>query len=79
MVEYLESPYRLVFEPLSWQERGLAQTASGYGGKMASSHVAVLPDGRKRRVYVTQWSNAGSAWIQLGKRRLVLRDCDRIE
>ena len=53
--------------PLWFHLRGLSQMASGYGSRLVSARVAVLSDGRKRRVYVTQWSNAGTAWIVVDK------------
>lgn len=59
-------------KPLEFHKRGLQETASGYGMRLTSARVAVLKDGRKRRVYVTQFSNAGTAWIHLdGVRRIV--------
>jgi hypothetical protein len=47
---------------LWWQEKGLSYTASGYGAKIPSARMVYI-DGRWRRVYVTQYGNAGSAWI----------------
>lgn len=72
-VQYLESPYELIDRPLWWQKAGLTQTQSGYGAKLTSSRCVKLPDGKVRRVYVTQYSNAGSAWIILNGARLYLR------
>lgn len=71
-IEYLEEPYELVERPLWWHKQGLTQTASGYGKKLTSSRCVKLPDGRERRVYITCYSNAGSAWIILGGKRLWL-------
>ncbi len=48
--------------PLWWQEKGLQQTASGYGRKLATRHM-VKWSGRWRRVYVACFSNAGTAYI----------------
>jgi hypothetical protein len=48
--------------PLWWQERGLNYTASGYGNRIPSRHM-VRWQGRWRRVYVCQYSNAGTAYI----------------
>jgi hypothetical protein len=73
MIEYLPEPYELLDRPLWWHKQGLAQTASGYGAKLTSSRCVRLPDGRVRRVYVTQYSNAGSAWIMLDGKKLLLR------
>jgi hypothetical protein len=56
--------YTVIDDPLPWQERGLQQTASGYGAKLTSRFsVQIDGDKRKRRVYITRWSNAGSAWF----------------
>lgn len=69
---HLEEPYEYVDRPLWFHTAGLQQTASGYGRKLTSPRMVKLPDGRLRRVYVTQFSNAGTAWIVLdGVRRLV--------
>ena len=68
----LEEPYEIIDQPLRWHLQGLSQTASGYGKALTSRHCVRLPDGRVRRIYVTQYSNAGTAWIRLdGARRLV--------
>jgi hypothetical protein len=55
----------LLYRPLPFHIAGLQQTASGYGRKLTSPHVVRLPDGRERRVYVTCFSNAGTAWVVL--------------
>jgi len=73
MVDYLPEPYEIVDVPLWWQRAGLSQTASGYGAKLNSGRVVKLRDGRTRRIYITQFSNIGSAWIILDKKRLYLR------
>lgn len=75
-IEYLDDRYpgyELRDRPLPWQLRGLQQTASGYGARLTSGYMARLPDGRMRRVYVTQFSNAGSAWVTVDGRRYYLR------
>lgn len=72
-VDYLDQEFERIYRPLWWHEQGLQQTASGYGSKLTSAYVARLADGRERRIYVTQWSNAGSAWINLdGRKRWLL-------
>jgi hypothetical protein len=65
--------YKTVERPLWYHKRGLSQTSTGYGRKLTSSKCAVLPDGTVRRVYVTCFSNAGTAWIILKGRPVVLR------
>lgn len=59
---------RVKVKALPWQEMGLSYTASGYGKKIPTRYMVHL-GGRWRRVYVTQYSNAGSAWVvESGKR-----------
>ena len=48
--------------PLWWQEQGLMFTASGYG-KRIPTRTMVRYQGKWRRVYVCQYSNAGTAYI----------------
>jgi len=69
---YLTQEYEIVYKPLWWHEKGLSQTASGYGSKLTTSKCVKLQDGRMRRVYVTQWSNAGTAWIFLDGMKLIV-------
>ncbi len=52
----------LIYDPLTWQEDGLQQTASGYGRKL-TTHWKIEYMGRKYRVYCTCISNAGSCWF----------------
>lgn len=70
----LDIPFTFVDAPLPWQERGLTQTASGYGKKLTSSRMVRLEDGRVRRVYVTCYSNIGTAWIVLDGLKRIVRD-----
>jgi hypothetical protein len=63
-------------KPLPWQRDGLHETASGYGAKLTSRRCVRLPDGKVRRVYMTIYGNAGSAWITYQGRKLYLRDTD---
>jgi hypothetical protein len=72
-LEYLAEPYEFIDRPLWFHVRGLSQTQSGYGTKLASSRCVKLPDGRIRRVYVTCYSNSGTAWINLDGKRLIVR------
>jgi hypothetical protein len=64
-INYLPQPYEFFDKPLWWHKQGLSQTASGYGKRLTSRRCIKLPDGRIRRVYVTIYSNAGTAWIVL--------------
>lgn len=60
-------------QPLWWHKQGRQQTASGYGTKLISSRMVRL-EGETiwRRVYVTQWSNSGSAFVRLGGKQLYI-------
>lgn len=71
---YLAEPYTFEDRPLWWHKAGLSQTTDGYGGKLTSSLVVRLADGRVRRVYITCWSNSGTAWVILGGKQLIVRD-----
>lgn len=70
----LDRPYQIIDRPLWFHTAGLQETASGYGSRLRSARCVQLPDGRIRRVYVTQWSNAGTAWIRLDGVRRIVRD-----
>src|SRR5574343_490810 len=48
--------------PLWWHEKGISFTASGYGLRIPSPYM-VRFNGKWRRVYICQISNAGSAFI----------------
>jgi hypothetical protein len=50
------------YAPLWWHLRGLSQTASGYGRRLATPHL-VQYGGRWRRVYCAVYSNAGTCYI----------------
>lgn len=51
-----------------------SRTASGYGSKLPTSKMIRLADGKWRRVYVCCYSNAGSAYIVLNGRNVLLSD-----
>lgn len=76
-VEYIAEPYTLVDRPLWWHEQGLQQTSSGYGRKLTSSRCVRFGDGIERRVYITQFSNAGTAWIKANGRAFVVLSSDQ--
>lgn len=67
-------PVAILDRPLWWHRRGLSQTASGYGSRLTSPRVAVLPGGHHRRIYVTRWANAGTAWVVVARERVLLRE-----
>jgi hypothetical protein len=59
---YLHCSVPVKIAPLWFHTRGLQQTASGYGSKLATQYM-VQWSGRWRRVYVACYSNAGTAYI----------------
>lgn len=77
-VRYLDDTfpgYTMVDKPLWWHLRGLSQTASGYGRKLTSSRCVLLPgEKRPRRIYVTCFSNCGTAWVTVKGLEYVVRD-----
>jgi hypothetical protein len=48
--------------PLWWHERGLSQTATGYGKRIATATM-VRYNGKWRRVYCCIYSNVGTCYI----------------
>lgn len=73
MAKYIEiNPSEQVYSPLWWHERGLSQTASGYGSKLTSSYK-VPYNGRLYRVYYSQFSNAGTAYIIVKGEKIIIR------
>ena len=63
--------------PLWWHKAGLSFTASGYGARIPSDRMVRLAGDRPgifRRVYVTIYSNAGTAWVVRNGARVVLPD-----
>ena len=75
-VEYVPNDFilKVVSDAPEWLERGLQQTASGYGKKLISRFMVHCADNRKRRVYITQFSNCGSAWLNIGGVKKHLHD-----
>ena len=58
----------LVYDPPEWMARGLQENASGYGRRLNSGRKIHF-NGRLYRIYVTCFSNAGTAWFTAkGKR-----------
>lgn len=56
--------YTTIYSPLEWQRAGLNKTASGYGKKIPTTEMINFA-GRKRRIYVDVYSNAGSCYFML--------------
>ena len=51
--------------PMPWHTAGLTYTRSGYGSKIPTPHMVKLPGGKRwRRVYVSIWSNSGTAYVE---------------
>lgn len=66
---------------LSWQQKGLSYTATGYGAAIPTSRMIAFTEkngklGRPRRIYCTVYSNSGTCWIRYGKQRLIVRESD---
>lgn len=55
---------------LGWQKAGLSYTASGYGAKIPTGRMVKCSDGRTRRVYCITYSNSGSLYIIIGRKRV---------
>ena len=75
-IQYVPDDFILTVadRPLDWQRKGLQYTASGYGDKIPSRIVIQCADRRWRRVYISQFSNAGSAYLLINRQRLYLHD-----
>lgn len=67
--------------PLERQRKGLQYTASGYGDKIPSRYMVQCADHRWRRVYISQFINAGSAYLLINCQRIYLHDyqLDRVK
>lgn len=56
---------------LPWQEQGLQETATGYGKRLNSGYMIDF-EGRLRRVYITQYTNAGTAWFHYRGQKIII-------
>jgi hypothetical protein len=80
VIEYVEPVETRISEPT--MRRGVGggvrypgQGVDGYGRKIASRYmVRLLDSGTWYRVYITQISNAGSAWIMRRGKKLFIQD-----
>lgn len=52
------------------------RSKTGYGNKIGTSWELKLKDQKWRRVYIVQWSNAGSAYIVVAGKKLFLGSYD---
>ena len=57
--------------PLWWHDKGLSQTASGYGRKLTTRYKIVY-QGRPYRIYATCCSNVASHYIVVKGQKLFL-------
>ena len=70
---------KLVVRELPWQVAGLQQTASGYGSRLTSRYKVQVPgEHQERRVYVTCWSNSGTAWFTVRGTRYLVPESARL-
>lgn len=60
-----------IYAPLWWHTKGLQQTSTGYGAKLATPYK-VLYDGKLRRVYCRCFSNTGTLYIMQGKNKVII-------
>lgn len=65
------TPDAVADKPLPHHEAGLSYTASGYGTRIPTTKV-VKVGSRWHRVYVRQFSNAGTAYIIKDRRERLL-------
>lgn len=61
----------LIDSPLWWHDKGLSQTATGYGGKLTTRYKIAF-NGKKYRVYATCISNCTSLWFTASGKRYLL-------
>lgn len=73
-IQYLKN-FTFIDRPLWWHNQGLSQTASGYGRKLTSSRCVKTADGKVRRVYVTCYSNSGTAWVTIKGEQWIVNEC----
>ena len=59
--------------PLWWHLKGLSYTASGYGSKIPTPTMVLLPGcNRWRRVYCMIYSNAGTCYVLRKGERVIV-------
>lgn len=59
----------LIVDQPEWMQRGLTQTASGYGKKL-NSGLKISFNGKLYRLYTTIFSNNGSIWFIVKGRKI---------
>lgn len=76
-IRYLDRPFTVKDAPLWFHVRGLTETATGYGGRLRSARmIRIVGETRWRRVYVMQYSNAGTAYVRVKGDVLIIRNSD---
>lgn len=68
---YVADENDFVDRPLWFHNRGLSQTATGYGKRLTSSRCLWF-NGRLHRIYVCCFSNSGTAYIESKNRKIVV-------
>lgn len=63
---------QLIQSSLPWQERGLMETATGYGSKLTTIYK-INVSGKLYRVYCALFSNAGTCFITLRGERIIIK------
>jgi hypothetical protein len=61
----------LVEDRPAWMQRGLQQTATGYGARL-NSGLKIHYNGRLYRLYVTIYSNNGTVWFVAKGRKIIV-------
>lgn len=61
----------LVYDPPAWMKAGRMETASGYG-KRLNSGLKIHFNGKLYRIYITIFSNNGTAWFVSRGRKIVV-------
>ena len=73
-ITYLETPFTVSVKRLWWQEKGLRQTATGYGRKLTTEYMLHRTGERALRVYAVCFSNVASFYVLIGGKALYVRD-----
>lgn len=61
----------LIVDLPEWMKRGLQETPSGYG-KRLNSGLKINFNGKLYRIYITCFSNAGTAWFTSKGKRIIV-------
>ena len=63
----------LIEELLPWQLTNYTETQSGYGARLTSRHK-IMFEGKARRIYITIYSNNGTAWFKYKGQKIIVND-----